>query len=121
VVIVEVRVGEAARKTIFNPGKEPYMKPATRILSLAALALVPLGAAQAAPQAASLRCSIADPVAFVSYLKEHKPTVVELKGAFSCLKIIMPGEMTTMEFRYDNSRFYPKTDEYGRIVGGEFG
>ncbi|PTR32661.1 hypothetical protein C8J98_105215 [Luteibacter sp. OK325] len=96
------------------------MKTVTRILSLAALALAPLGAAHAMQQSASLRCGIVNPTGFVNYVEEHKPTLVELKADFSCLTIIMPGQATTLEYRHDNSRFYAKTDEYGRIVGGGF-
>jgi hypothetical protein len=28
--------------------------------------------------------------------------------------------VSTMEMRYDNSRFFPQMDKDGRIVGGDF-
>ena len=94
------------------------MKTFTRILSLAALALAPLGAAHAASN--PFACGVIDAPAFVDYVKNHQPTLVDLKARASCLRIVMPGDVTTMEFRVDNSRFFAQTDEHGRIVDGSF-
>jgi hypothetical protein len=96
------------------------MKTVTRILSLAALALAPLGAAHATSEPIEFTCGIVDPTAFLNYVENNHPTLVELKGVINCLTIVMPGDRTTMEIRVDNSRFFAITDGHGRIVGGSF-
>lgn len=49
-----------------------------------------------------------------------KPTPNAFQAAYSCIALIMPGDITTLEFRTDNSRYYAELDTHGRIVGGRF-
>lgn len=35
--------------------------------------------------------------------------------------IAVPGSLHTCECRTDNSRFFPKLDENGKVIGGGFG
>jgi hypothetical protein len=96
------------------------MNTLTRTLALAALALAPLGAAHATSEPVTHACSVIDPVAFLRYVEAHTPTLVELKAHYGCLNVVMPGDVSTKEFRTDNSRFLATTDAHGRIVGGSF-
>lgn len=96
------------------------MKAVTRILSLAALALAPLGAAQATSEPIEFTCGAINPAAFIDYVRNHNPTLAELKARVGCLYVVMPGDVTTMEYRVDNSRFFAQTDKHGRLVDGSF-
>lgn len=96
------------------------MKIATRIVSLAALALAPLAAAHAESEPLDLSCGVLNRVAFERYVESHHPTLVELQGHINCLQVVMPGETTTLEHRTDNSRFFAVMDTFGRITGGTF-
>ena len=66
-----------------------------------------------------VRCGVTDLDQFASFVA-GKPTAVEFRAAYSCVQLVLPGDVTTMEMRYDNSRYYAKLDAYGRIVGGNF-
>jgi hypothetical protein len=96
------------------------MNTLTRTLSLAALVLAPLGAAHATSEPVTHACSVIDATAFLRYVEAHKPTLVELKAHYGCLNVVMPGDVSTMEIRGDNGRFFAQTDDHGRIVGGRF-
>jgi hypothetical protein len=96
------------------------MKSIARVLSLAALAVAPLGAAHATSEPVEFTCGAIDTAAFLRYIDSHHPTLVELKGVINCLAVVMPGDMATTEVRKDNSRFHAVVDNHGRIVGGSF-
>lgn len=49
-----------------------------------------------------------------------KPTANQFRAAYSCIALIMPGDITTKELRYDKSRYFAELDEHNRIVGGRF-
>ncbi len=57
--------------------------------------------------------------AFESFIATH-PTPDEFKKMYSGVQLMLPGMMSTMEMRYDNSRFFPQMDKDGRIVVGDF-
>lgn len=62
---------------------------------------------------------VVDMAAFESFIATH-PTADEFKKTYPHVQLMLPGMMSTMEMRYDNSRFFPQTDPNGRIVGGDF-
>lgn len=61
-----------------------------------------------------------DVVAFQRLLATN-PTPAELRAAFPEVLVILPDEMATREFRFDQSRFFAMLDDAGRVYGGEFG
>jgi hypothetical protein len=93
-----------------------------RNLSLAALALAPMvSLASADPIVVRPPvCNVTNVDAFMNYLSQSKPTLGELKQIYTCLHVVMPGDIATMEYRTDNSRFFANVDEHGRIVDGSF-
>jgi hypothetical protein len=36
------------------------------------------------------------------------------------VQLMLPGTVSTLETRYDNSRFFPQVDSNGHIIGGDF-
>ncbi|GFZ88755.1 hypothetical protein [Dyella caseinilytica] len=56
---------------------------------------------------------------FESYISTH-PTPEDFKKMYPGVQLMMPGMISTMEIRYDNSRFFPQLDKDGRIIGGDF-
>jgi len=65
------------------------------------------------------RCGITDMAAFDAYVAT-RPTPVEFRSRYSCLTLVLPGDMTTRELRMDNSRYFADLDAHGRIQGGSF-
>ena len=61
-----------------------------------------------------------DVVAFQRLLATN-PSPAELRAAFPEVLVILPDEMATREFRFDQSRFFAMLDDAGRVYGGEFG
>jgi hypothetical protein len=56
---------------------------------------------------------------FESFVASH-PTPEEFKKMYPGVQLMLPGMISTMEIRYDNSRFFPQLDKDGRIIGGDF-
>ncbi|GAB2573215.1 hypothetical protein ISP15_04315 [Dyella jejuensis] len=56
---------------------------------------------------------------FESFIATH-PTAAQFKALYPGVQLMLPGTISTMEIRYDNSRFFPELDKDGRIVGGDF-
>ena len=84
-----------------------------------------LVACQSAPQTA--QAVQPRPVAgFVTDLKAFdafiatKPTPAQFHAAYPDVVLVTPDMMTTREMRQNNSRYFPKLDAEGRIVGGSF-
>jgi hypothetical protein len=82
-------------------------------------------ACQTAPRAAP--AAQPAPVAgFVTDLKAFdafiatKPTAAQFHAAYPDVMLVTPDMMTTREMRQNNSRYFPKMDAEGRIVGGSF-
>lgn len=82
-------------------------------------------ACQTAPHAAP--AAPPKPVAgFVTDMKSFdafiatKPTPAQFHAAYPDVMLVTPDMMTTREMRQDNSRYFPKMDADGRIVGGSF-
>lgn len=64
-------------------------------------------------------CGVTDMPEFSAFI-DGKPTPAEFRAAYSCVALILPGDVTTREMRSDNSRYFADLDVHGRIVGGHF-
>lgn len=93
-----------------------------RLFAPAVLAVaIVLGACQAsAPTApAPVHGFVTDMKAFNAFIATH-PTPDQFRKTYPDVQLVMPGTITTMEFRTNNSRYYPELDKDGRITGGRF-
>jgi hypothetical protein len=63
---------------------------------------------------------VVDIKAFDAFIATH-PTPDQFRAAYPDVQLVMPGTITTMEFRMNNSRYFPELDKDGRITGGRFG
>lgn len=63
---------------------------------------------------------VTDVPAFDAFISTH-PTPDRFRATYPDVQLVMPGTMTTLEFRSNNSRYYPELDKDGRITGGHFG
>lgn len=63
---------------------------------------------------------VTDLSAFDVFIGTH-PTPDQFRATYPDVQLVMPGTMTTLEFRSNNSRYYPELDKDGRITGGHFG
>lgn len=50
-----------------------------------------------------------------------RPTPKSFRGRYPAIELVMPEDLTTAEFRMDDSRYFANLDSSGRIVGGRFG
>ncbi|MGB0954448.1 MAG: hypothetical protein ACPGZP_00445 [Panacagrimonas sp.] len=72
--------------------------------------------------------SVAEPVpgyvtdlrAFEAFI-QTRPTPDAFRSRYPDVFLVLPGTITTKEFRTNNSRYFARLDEDGRIVGGSFG
>ncbi|HET6554657.1 MAG TPA: hypothetical protein VFG49_14110 [Dyella sp.] len=62
---------------------------------------------------------VTDLKAFEAFIATH-PTPEQFRAVYPDVLLVMPGGVTTLEFRTNNSRYYPELDKDGRIVGGHF-
>lgn len=62
---------------------------------------------------------VTDMKAFDAFIATH-PTSEQFRATYPDVQLVMPGTITTMEFRSNNSRYYPELDKDGRITGGRF-
>ncbi len=62
---------------------------------------------------------VTDMKAFDAFIAT-KPTPEQFHTAYPDVLLVTPGTMTTREMRQNNSRYFPKMDAEGRIVGGSF-
>lgn len=56
---------------------------------------------------------------FESFIATH-PTQEQFKAQYPGVLLMLPGTVSTMEIRYDNTRFFPQLDKDGHIIGGDF-
>jgi hypothetical protein len=56
---------------------------------------------------------------FESFIATH-PTPEQFKAMYPGVQLMLPGTISTMEMRYDNTRFFPNLDKDGHIIGGDF-
>lgn len=62
---------------------------------------------------------VADMAQFNAFIAT-KPTAEQFRRVYPDVMLVTPEIMTTREIRQDNSRFFPRMDGNGRIVGGIF-
>jgi len=62
---------------------------------------------------------VTDMKAFDAFIATH-PTPERFRATYPDVQLVMPGTITTMELRSNNSRYYPELDQDGRITGGHF-
>lgn len=60
-----------------------------------------------------------DVKAFEQYIAT-KPLPEAFYSRYPNVKLVLPGDVTTKEFRIDRSRYFAELDAEGRIVGGRF-
>jgi hypothetical protein len=75
---------------------------------------------QTHPAPVAVQGFVNDMKAFDAFIATH-PTPDQFHATYPDVQLIMPGTMTTLEFRSNNSRYYAELDKDGRIVGGHFG
>lgn len=87
----------------------------------AVLGVASLSACQTAPAAQPKPVSgfVTDMKAFDAFIATH-PTPAQFHAAYPDVTLVTPDMMTTREMRQNNSRYFPKLDADGRIVGGSF-
>jgi hypothetical protein len=56
---------------------------------------------------------------FENFIATH-PTAEQFKASYPGVQLMLPGTISTMEIRYDNTRFFPQMDKDGHIIGGDF-
>jgi hypothetical protein len=56
---------------------------------------------------------------FEAFIATH-PTQDQFKKMYPGVQLMLPGMISTMEIRYDNSRFFPQMDSDGHVIGGDF-
>ena len=56
---------------------------------------------------------------FSNFVATH-PTPVEFKKMYPGVQLMMPGAISSLDTRYDNTRFFPQFNGSGQIVGGDF-
>lgn len=49
-----------------------------------------------------------------------RPTPDEFRRVYPDVTLVLPGQMATKEFRMNNSRYFARLDDDGRISGGKF-
>ncbi|HET8881698.1 MAG TPA: hypothetical protein VFM56_05930 [Solimonas sp.] len=62
---------------------------------------------------------VTDLATFQRFIAE-KPTPAQFRARYPDVKLVLPGEIATREFRMDNSRYFAELDADGRISGGKF-
>jgi len=62
---------------------------------------------------------VTDMPAFDAFIA-RRPTADEFRAAYPDVLLILPNMPTTMEMRYNNSRYFAEIGSDGRISGGRF-
>lgn len=62
---------------------------------------------------------VSDMPRFKSFIAST-PTPEQFRHAYPDVQLVMPGDITTREFRSNNSRYFAELDDSGRITGGSF-
>ena len=95
----------------------------TRLLALSVLgAAVALGGCHHHTRPDGTRVDskgVVDMAGFETFIATH-PTPEQFKKMYPGVLLMLPGMMSTMEIRYDNTRFFPQMDSSGHIIGGDF-
>ena len=62
---------------------------------------------------------VQDMASFETFIQQ-RPTAEAFRTLYPDVQLVMPGDITTKEFRMNNSRYFAEFDEQGRIIGGRF-
>ncbi|OOG23160.1 hypothetical protein B1C78_12265 [Thioalkalivibrio denitrificans] len=62
---------------------------------------------------------VTDMAAFEAFIAT-RPTAEDFRRVYPDVMLVMRGDITTQEYRTDNSRYFARFDEAERITGGEF-
>jgi hypothetical protein len=62
---------------------------------------------------------VTDMSAFEAFIA-GRPTPRDFRRVYPDVLLVMPGDITTQEYRTDNSRYFAQLDGDGRILGGVF-
>lgn len=90
------------------------------VLALSACFSPPMPAAPSTPPPPpSVPGFVTDLPAFERFVAGH-PTPAEFRVRYPDVQLVMPGDISTKEFRMNNSRYFAQLDAQGRIVGGRF-
>jgi len=91
----------------------------TAILGGAALVACQTAPTSPAAPPAPVAGFVTDLKAFDAFIAT-RPTPAQFKVAYPDVTLVTPGMMSTREMRQNNSRYFPKLDDHGRITGGSF-
>lgn len=69
--------------------------------------------------AASVAGYVTDMPRFEQFIAK-RPTPDEFRRVYPDVTLVLPGQMATKEFRMNNSRYFARLDDDGRISGGKF-
>ena len=91
------------------------------VLFLLILGGAALSACQTSPAAQPKPVAgfVTDMRAFDAFIAT-RPTPAQFHAAYPDVLLVTPDMMSTREMRQNNSRYFPKLDAEGRIVGGSF-
>jgi hypothetical protein len=76
-------------------------------------------AAPCGGQARAHQGPVTDIDAFQAFIA-GRPTPDQFRAAYPDVRLILPGQMATKEYRTDRSRYFAELDGEGRIQGGRF-
>ena len=82
----------------------------------------PAGCAVQAPPASASQVRpgfVTDMSAFDAFIAT-RPAPDTFRRAYPDVQLVLPGEITTQQYRTNNSRYFGRLDAEGRITGGEF-
>lgn len=94
------------------------MNKSLRPLFLALLVAAPVAASAQVHGGNEVHCSV-ERNSFAKFLA-GKPTPAEFRAAYSCVTLVLPGDIATTVVLTDDSRYFAELDVHGRIVGGSF-
>lgn len=63
---------------------------------------------------------VEDETRFNDFIREHQPTPSEFRAVYPDVTLVLPGQIATKELRMNNSRFFARLDDDGRITDGRF-
>ena len=97
------------------------MNRITPLFFMIVLGVAAVSACQTSPvaQPKPVAGFVTDMKAFDAFIAT-RPTAEQFHAAYPDVMLVTPDMMTTRELRQNNSRYFPKLDDEGRIVGGQF-
>lgn len=62
---------------------------------------------------------VTDMASFESFIAT-RPAPEDFRRVYPDVVLVMPGDVATREYRTNNSRYFVRLDDTGRIIGGQF-